>query len=129
MSFSNMTAVMENEVQQPIKKAIKNTCYHCGEDCDAEELRYSDKFFCCLGCKTVFEILDENGLCDYYDLEKSPGINLKNIVSDDKYAYLDKFQFDYFLKTKIDSESRFEMRRSILQFSKKNLSILINEKK
>ena len=65
------------------------SCYHCGEQCEDEHFTFEEKSFCCLGCKTVFEILNENGLCSYYDLESNPGITLKNIVSDDKYAYLD----------------------------------------
>ncbi|HEY4653479.1 MAG TPA: heavy metal translocating P-type ATPase metal-binding domain-containing protein [Cyclobacteriaceae bacterium] len=51
-------------------------CYHCGQACE-ETLWLRDKSFCCHGCKTVYEILSENDLCEYYDLDKSPGIRLK----------------------------------------------------
>jgi Cu+-exporting ATPase len=37
----------------------------------------------------VYEILQENDLCEYYDLDKSPGIQLKQI-SDETYAWLDE---------------------------------------
>ncbi|MCB7482111.1 heavy metal translocating P-type ATPase [Christiangramia sediminis] len=62
-------------------------CYHCGEECRSETLLFQEKYFCCSGCKTVFEILDSNDLSYYYDLEKSPGIspNLK----EGKYDYLE----------------------------------------
>ena len=53
-------------------------CYHCGEHCTDELISYDEKAFCCNGCKMVYEILEENDLCNYYDLEKTPGISLKN---------------------------------------------------
>lgn len=66
----------------------QHKCYHCGEDCDDDELKYHDKFFCCLGCKSVFEILSDNGLCDYYNLEQTPGISLKTGIIEQRFAYL-----------------------------------------
>ena len=35
-----------------------------------------DKSFCCNGCLTVYEILKENNLVQYYELEKNPGNTL-----------------------------------------------------
>ncbi len=65
----------------------KVNCYHCGQPCD--EIHWiDDKPFCCYGCKTVFEILSANQLCGYYDLEKNPGWQVKDI-DHDSYAYLD----------------------------------------
>lgn len=64
-------------------------CYHCGQVCEEQEFIHEDKVFCCYGCRTVFEILNENNLCDYYSYEHTPGINLKN-VSEDTYSYLDE---------------------------------------
>ncbi len=71
------------------EKAEKIICYHCGDNCDREHIIFDDKDFCCNGCKTVYEILDQNDLCTYYDLEQNPGISLKSKTFDDKYAYLD----------------------------------------
>ncbi len=45
--------------------------------------------FCCEGCKTVYELLDQNGMCTYYSLDHNPGITLKGRNFGDKYAYLD----------------------------------------
>ena len=70
-------------------KVEKIACYHCGDDCESEHIRFDDKDFCCNGCKTVFEILNHNDLCTHYDLEKNPGIKLKSGLPNDKYAYLD----------------------------------------
>lgn len=48
-------------------------CFHCGDDCTTTIIEYQDKHFCCHGCKTVFDILNDNGLSYYYDLESHPG--------------------------------------------------------
>jgi Cu+-exporting ATPase len=64
-------------------------CYHCGDSCPSEPVMLVDKPFCCEGCKTVYQLLEENGLCTYYDLEKNPGITLKGRKQDDRFAYLD----------------------------------------
>ena len=64
-------------------------CYHCGEPCEEELIEYDNKTFCCQGCKMVYEILQENDLCNYYDLQQSPGITLKNRDFKEKFAYLD----------------------------------------
>lgn len=71
------------------EKVEKIACYHCGDDCDRDHIIFNEKDFCCNGCKTVFEILNQHDLCTYYDLEKTPGISLKSKKLDDKYAYLD----------------------------------------
>jgi len=62
-------------------------CYHCGTECESEEIKIDDKFFCCNGCKTVYEILNQHDLCDYYDLESNPGTIPSDIQG--KYDYLD----------------------------------------
>ena len=62
-------------------------CFHCGDDCVDTIIEHQDKFFCCHGCKTVFDILNDNDLNYYYDLEKSPGVSPINIEG--KYDFLD----------------------------------------
>jgi P-type Cu+ transporter len=64
-------------------------CYHCGLACEDEKFKVEDKHFCCYGCKTVFEILNENDLCEYYSFDKNPGVNLR-FVSEESFAYLDE---------------------------------------
>lgn len=80
---------METIVQQPTKETpVKTKCYHCGEPCNTD-IRDGEKIFCCEGCKFVFQLLDENGLCNYYDLSKQPGIKVKGKYRGDQFAYLD----------------------------------------
>jgi P-type Cu+ transporter len=50
------------------------TCYHCGDPCKEETLRFDAKDFCCHGCKAVYGLLQESGLCDYYELTERPGV-------------------------------------------------------
>jgi P-type Cu+ transporter len=65
----------------------KISCYHCGEDCPDASITAGDKYFCCTGCRTVYEILNGKDLCSYYDLEKSPGI--RPSPDHNSFEYLD----------------------------------------
>lgn len=62
-------------------------CFHCGDPCLDVEIQHDQKSFCCQGCKTVFEILHDNDLTYYYDLQNNPGISPKEIPG--KYDFLD----------------------------------------
>ena len=45
--------------------------------------------FCCQGCKQVYLLLNENNLCNYYELDKTPGLKAKGKFLSDRFAYLD----------------------------------------
>ena len=62
-------------------------CYHCGNVCDNKSITIEDKFFCCNGCKTVFEIFSDNDLTCYYDLDQNPGAIPEEIQG--KYDFLE----------------------------------------
>lgn len=65
----------------------KQNCFHCGLDCNNDQFKLEGKLFCCNGCKTVYEILNQNELGCYYDFEKNPGTIPTEIK--EKYNYLD----------------------------------------
>jgi len=67
----------------------KIQCYHCGEDCLNDRIRSEEKIFCCEGCKLVYQIINQNDLCDYYSLNENPGINQRITVRKEKFAFLD----------------------------------------
>lgn len=67
----------------------KSVCYHCGLPCPEEYWSVDDKKFCCTGCQTVYQILNENNLCEYYTLDRNPGIRQQE-ASMDTYAFLDE---------------------------------------
>jgi Cu+-exporting ATPase len=65
------------------------SCYHCGEVCPNDKIRSADKFFCCEGCKMVYQILNQSDLCEYYDLNSNPGLSQKIAIRKDKFGFLD----------------------------------------
>ncbi len=69
--------------------ANNNTCVHCGADCGKSPVIWNDRKFCCNGCKTVYQILNENKLYNYYKLEETPGIKVETSEFGNKYAFLD----------------------------------------
>lgn len=69
-------------------KAESVVCYHCGENCKGEVLNFDEKQFCCEGCKLVYELLAENSLCTYYNLNTAPGKSQKVSGFRGKYDYL-----------------------------------------
>lgn len=62
-------------------------CYHCGEPLDNIKLNLDGHDFCCTGCKSVYKILSENNLCNYYAYNESPG---KRIQNENHFEYLDE---------------------------------------
>ncbi|WP_018477913.1 heavy metal translocating P-type ATPase [Pontibacter roseus] len=75
-------------MEAALQTNIQN-CYHCGDSCKDEPILAHDKAFCCDGCKAVYELLEENNLCTYYNLEENPGLTGKKPVSEARFAYLD----------------------------------------
>lgn len=64
------------------------TCFHCGNDCYTEDFHKDEKAFCCTGCLSVYTILSESKLGNYYALNPHPGAT-KN-TENEKFAYLDE---------------------------------------
>ena len=85
-------------VEAPVKKKEKQLktavqCYHCGERCDSS-LAEDEHFFCCDGCKFVYSLLKDNGLCNYYDLSATPGIRVRGKYHSDKFLFLDNVEVE-----------------------------------
>jgi Cu+-exporting ATPase len=74
-------------IQKETSQQTATRCYHCGETCD-KSIAADEKYFCCDGCKFVYQLLQENGLCNYYDLSVQPGIKIKGKFSSNRFAYL-----------------------------------------
>ncbi len=64
-------------------------CFHCGADCPDKTLVLNDKYFCCLGCKTVYEILNSHNMAEYYEMNIAPGQTRLNKKKRD-FSYLEK---------------------------------------
>ncbi len=52
-------------------------------------LSHAGRSFCCHGCQTVFEILSENGLGQFYGMESASGVRIGDQPKQD-YSYLDE---------------------------------------
>ena len=74
--------------KKEIKEKSKLICFHCGDICNDDTIAKDEKFFCCRGCKLVYEILEENNLCRYYSIDKNPGIS-PSASQSNKYEFLD----------------------------------------
>ncbi len=68
-------------------KNSNTKCFHCGDDCGKDPIQFDDKYFCCNGCKTVYEIINTTNLDNYYQLEKTPGLK-PSFSNSGKYKYL-----------------------------------------
>lgn len=71
----------------PVQTNIQ--CSHCGDTCKSKSIHLEEHIFCCEGCKLVYEIINKSGLCNYYDLNKNPGISQRISVQKEKFAFLD----------------------------------------
>ena len=67
----------------------RQSCHHCGLPCSQGTWELDDQGFCCAGCRAVFELLRDNGLTSYYDLETTPGITFKDKGHKEQYEFLD----------------------------------------
>ncbi|MFV0593086.1 MAG: heavy metal translocating P-type ATPase [Draconibacterium sp.] len=72
-----------------MSKQGENSCVHCGADCGKEPVMWNNLRFCCNGCLTVYQLLNENKLYNYYKLEETPGIKVETTEFGNKYAFLD----------------------------------------
>ncbi len=89
LHFPEAFFIWEVLMKSEAKILDKTTCYHCGDECTKHSYDCGDKHFCCEGCRLVYEILNKNELCTYYDLEKNPGISRRVSVRPGKFAFLD----------------------------------------
>lgn len=71
------------------KTSATQKCFHCGDTIAGETFLVEEKVFCCDGCKTVYNILQQNNLCNYYTIEQTPGNSQKAQIQESKYAFLD----------------------------------------
>jgi len=84
-----MEMVLNNAPEAVVVSQEALLCYHCGTPCISNSICLDEKCFCCEGCQLVYELLNENGLCDYYKLQNHPGLSRVKAIRNDKYAYLD----------------------------------------
>lgn len=72
-----------------VETRTAEACFHCGTACNRRAFTAGDKVFCCHGCLTVFELLTENGLEDFYQLSHAAGVRIRAESTQDQFKYLD----------------------------------------
>ncbi len=70
----------------PLSEAL---CYHCQQPCADETILADSHAFCCNGCLTVYELLKENNLCNYYNFKDGERIQPNSQDFGNRFAYLD----------------------------------------
>ena len=68
---------------------LAGACFHCGEPCSNAVFALEEKVFCCFGCQTVFSLLQDNGLEQFYQLQSAPGTRIRATSAAAKWAFLD----------------------------------------
>ena len=80
------------------------SCFHCGEQCINEQIYFDEKVFCCQGCRSVYEILNQNDMCGYYNLDEAPGISPPT-VHKKRFEYLEDEEVKQKIADFIDDET------------------------
>ena len=68
---------------------VADGCFHCGEPCSGNTFALDGKSFCCFGCQTVFSLLRENGLEQFYQLQSAPGTRVRAASAAARWKFLD----------------------------------------
>lgn len=74
-------------------------CKHCSSECPDNSIFIGENLFCCNGCKMVFEILTDNNLTNFYDIEGGKGSFKTETVNEDEFSFLDNLEICEKLKT------------------------------
>lgn len=66
-----------------------SVCYHCGAQTRKPIVKHEHDF-CCSGCLGVYEIIEKNNLCEYYNFNQTPGVSLDQYEEKSyKFDFLD----------------------------------------
>ena len=89
-----MTLLEQVETERPARtedfpRRESVACSHCGLPCGESTLRSGERRFCCAGCQTVFELLSDGGLDEFYRLGGAQGVRGGAPDPQERYAFLD----------------------------------------
>lgn len=77
----------------------KTICNHCSSECPDNTITLGENVFCCSGCKTVYEILHDNNLDGFYNIEGGIGAMKPESIDSDEFAFLENREIVEKLKT------------------------------
>ncbi|MBT5927613.1 MAG: HAD-IC family P-type ATPase [Verrucomicrobia bacterium] len=78
-----------NSIEAVTKGNSAVACFHCGTPCLDSLRKSGNKAFCCQGCVMVYELLSENGLSNFYQIQPKSGIRVDGDQVTDQFGYLD----------------------------------------
>jgi hypothetical protein len=90
-----------------------HTCNHCGDACDGSILNTQKQAFCCQGCESVYQLLNDNNMCDFYRMREGA-------VS--KPGTIDEARFDHL--NDLDSQRRLIRKLAVAGFAFGNVMLL-----
>ena len=85
--MSQPTPALQNRKADP--RRPDGCCCHCGEPCPENMFFQDGNRFCCFGCQTVFSLLQENGLAQFYTLNARPGVRIRGPATAAQWRFLD----------------------------------------
>lgn len=71
------------------KARLEERCFHCGTPCRAASPSKQNKNFCCQGCLTVYELITESGLDDFYRFGEFSGVRVHAGGNQERFKFLD----------------------------------------
>ncbi len=85
---------MSNRIKKNLSgDTAKNSqpeCIHCGDPCGKGSLQENDLYFCCNGCRAVYNLLNDHDLDEYYSIENKPGLKPNRVGVENRFSYLDQ---------------------------------------
>lgn len=72
----------------PVTPSASVRCTHCGDPCASDTIVREEATFCCSGCATVYAILKDNNLLDFYQIDEQAGARADK-SQDREYDWLD----------------------------------------
>lgn len=78
--------LLKSEKNSTVNSKKNTSCFHCGDKC-IETICFEDKYFCCNGCKSVYQILNNANSLKYYQINQKSGI--KKEEKSKSFDYLD----------------------------------------
>jgi P-type Cu+ transporter len=84
--------------------SAQRKCDHCGEFCRTPDIISGNKIFCCTGCQSVFDLINESNLCHYYKIDSKAGNKPINQEAQERFQFLNNTETSDKLLIYKDSE-------------------------
>ncbi|MFN3530473.1 MAG: heavy metal translocating P-type ATPase [Bacteroidia bacterium] len=77
---------MNTQTADTISQSL--SCTHCGDSCNDAILNSEQQPFCCAGCRSVYQLLSDNNMCDFYRMQEGR-ISKPGSTQAARFAHLD----------------------------------------